>query len=143
MQGNFLFSLSLISKMKSRIKLQLKLQKSMIQTEPAPWVTLVFFCSDISLGVLTKADLVPKGDHDAWLDIINNKSHLLKHGYYVTRQPSSNEITEGVSWEASRERERNFFTIQSPWCDSDRNRLGTEALTEALSIRLSHMIQER
>ena len=99
--------------------------------------------SDITLGVLTKADLVPKGDHDVWLDILNNKSHPLKHGYYVTRQPSAKEMSENPSWETTQIIECTFFQSQSPWCELDRNRLGTEALTEALSTRLSHMIQHR
>ena len=115
----------------------------MIRNESALWVTCGFGQTDVPLGVLTKADVVPTGEHDVCVDIFNNKSHALKHGYYIARQPSAKETNQDMSWEDSQDIERAFFQSQSPWCNLDMNRLGTQALAEALSTKLSHMIQDR
>lgn len=91
-------------------------------------------------GVLTKADTVGEGEYETWLKILKGKSHQLNLGYYVTRLPSQKEIT--WTWEQAREKERNFFQSAAPWCHVDKNRKGTERLTEALSVKLSQMIGE-
>ena len=45
-----------------------------------------------------------------------------------------------LTWERAREKERNFFQSKDPWCHLEKNRKGTERLTEALSVKLSQMI---
>ena len=81
-----------------------------------------------------------EGEYETWLKIINGKSHQLNLGYYMSRLPSPKEMT--LSWEAARQKERNFFQSKDPWCHVDKNRKGTEKLTEALSVKLSQMIGE-
>ena len=92
------------------------------------------------LGVLTKADTVGEGEYETWLKILNGKSHQLHHGYYTTRLPSPKEMNQ--TWEEARNKERNFFMSKQPWCHVDKNRVGIGKLTEALSVRLSQMIEE-
>jgi len=49
-------------------------------------------------GVLTKADLVPNGEHDQWLQIVrNNGEHRLTHGYYLTRQLTTEQRKAGFT----------------------------------------------
>ena len=78
------------------------------------------------------------GEYETWLKILNGNSHHLNLGYYVTRLPSPKEMA--LSWEQARQKERNFFQSKDPWCHVDKNRKGTEKLTEALSVKLSQMI---
>jgi len=66
---------------------------------------------------------------------------MLHHGYFMTRLPANLKEMQ-QTWEASREMERNFFTSRYPWNKLDKSRLGTAKLTEALSTRLSIMIEE-
>jgi len=90
--------------------------------------------------VLTKADLVPEGEHASWIDILENKTHRLHHGYYATRLPATKEM--GQSWEDTRRLEKKFFQSTQPWNKVDRNRTGVENLVGALSVRLNRMIEE-
>lgn len=91
-------------------------------------------------GVLTKADTVMEGEYETWLNILNGKSHQLHHGYYATRLPSPKEMNQ--TGEEARKKEVNFFQSRQPWCNVDKNRVGIGKLTEALSVRLSQMIEE-
>lgn len=91
-------------------------------------------------GVLTKADLVQEGEHEHWLKIINNKSHILHHGYYMTRLPAN--PTETLQNADARPKEARYFAGHQHWKTADRNRLGIPKLTDALSTRLSIMIEE-
>jgi hypothetical protein len=59
----------------------------------------------------------------------------------MTRLPANSKEMQ-QTWEASREMERNFFNSRQPWNKLDKSRLGTAKLTEALSTRLSIMIEE-
>ena len=95
-----------------------------------------------SLGVLTKADTVQEGDHAQWIKILNNESHILRRGYYVTRLPGPTTAEANQSWEQARDNEHKFLK-KKPWSLSDKNRLGIEKLTEALSIGLATMIEEK
>lgn len=84
------------------------------------------------------------GEHHNWFKILSNQSHKLQLGYYATRLPSSQEMDQ--TWEQARQAEASFFLSTEPWNSksnaSDRSRLGTNKLTEALSMRLSEMITE-
>jgi hypothetical protein len=46
------------------------------------------------------------------------------------------------SWEASRQIEDNFFKRNKLWNKTEKARLGTGNLTQALSKKLSQMIEE-
>lgn len=90
--------------------------------------------------MLTKADTVPEGEHDIWISILENKSHRLHHGYYVTRLPATKEMDQ--SWKETQSKEKTFFQSNQSWNKVDRKRTGVENLARALSLRLTQMIEE-
>ena len=92
-------------------------------------------------GVLTKPDTVGEVDCDIWLKIVNNKSHILHHGYYLTRLPRDEKEMQQTPTK-SREMESNYLQGHQRWGKVDKNRLGTAKLAEVLSTRLSLMIEE-
>ena len=95
-------------------------------------------------GVLTKADLVTKGEEAKWFDVFRNKTFPIEHNYYVTRQPTTHQRQSGMTWDERRAQETAFFNDHSSiWRNEDRNRQGTEKLVAALSNRLSIMISKR
>jgi hypothetical protein len=93
-------------------------------------------------GVLTKADTLQEGEYDQWIKILNNESHYLRRGYYVTRLPGPTAKEMAQTWDESREIERRFFKKQ-PWSQlSDKTRCGIDKLKEALSSGLAKMIEQ-
>jgi Dynamin central region len=95
------------------------------------------------LGVLTKPDTVESGELEAWENVMRNKSHPLRHGYYLTRFPKSDEKEMNMSLDKARKLEQDYFLGNSQWNKFDRNRLGSAKLAEALSRLLSQMIEEQ
>ncbi|GJE98371.1 P-loop containing nucleoside triphosphate hydrolase protein [Phanerochaete sordida] len=95
-----------------------------------------------TIGVLTKPDTIQRGEEDAWLRILEGASHPLKHGYFVTKQPSPMELEEKVSFSEARRREKVFFEETAPWCHKSglSDRMGTPHLTKALSKLLGGVI---
>lgn len=86
--------------------------------------------------------MVGHGEHDVWLRVVNNESHVLHHGYYITRLPA-NEKEMAQDWNQSRITEKNYLTGNQIWSSvKDKGRLGTPNLAEKLSKRLSRMIEE-
>ena len=96
----------------------------------------------LTTGVLTKPDTVEAGGHESWFRSIQNKHHILKHGWYVTCQCSMEELSKNLPWEKVGQMEQLFFR-QEPWSKLDASRLGTPKLVSALSSLLSTIIQER
>lgn len=90
--------------------------------------------------MLTKADTVSQGEYDSWISILENKSHKLHHGYYVTRLPTTQEM--GQSWEQTRIKEEKFFKSHEVWHKVDKLRCGTQNLASATGILLTQMIEE-
>jgi hypothetical protein len=83
---------------------------------------------------------VGQGEYEPWFNILKGKTHQLHYGYYATRWAAPKEMEQ--TWSESRKKEENFFNSKDPWCHVDKNRVGIEKLTEALSVRLSQMIEE-
>jgi ribosome biogenesis GTPase A len=96
-------------------------------------------------GVLTKADLVPNKEHDQWLQILRNSGeHRLIHGYYVTRQLTTEQREEGfTTLDETGESEDKYFERHPVWCRVNASLRGTSNLTNALSRHLAIMIQDR
>jgi hypothetical protein len=96
------------------------------------------------LGVLTKPDTLTSGatrQKEAWIDVIEGKKHVLKHGYYCTRQPEDSDRSRGITFDEARQVENAFFQQTLPWSKSIQiERFGTRNLTEKLSILLSEKI---
>ncbi|THH23246.1 hypothetical protein EUX98_g7932, partial [Antrodiella citrinella] len=97
-----------------------------------------------TIGVLTKPDTVLRGEHANWLRVLDGVSHPLKLGYFVTKQPSPEELEEDLSFLTVRERETFFFAETSPWKDRTdlHPRFGTPKLTQELSKVLGMLISK-
>lgn len=53
-----------------------------------------------TIGVLTKADLIPEGgNHDQWLSIMNGEAHQTGLGYFITSRPQGKDLDELKAWE--------------------------------------------
>lgn len=99
-----------------------------------------------TIGVVTKPDTISDGRTN-WMEIIcgNLEKNRLRHGYYVTKQPGSNN-SQGISFSAAREGEERYFREEDPWASASeplKGRLGTKKLTSALSILLSSFIDNK
>lgn len=99
-----------------------------------------------SIGVLTKPDTLPPGDKpDQWLKILDGKQFELGHGYFVTKQPDSIQLRDGITHDQARESEIEFFS-RKPWIDvfsKFRARFGTPALHAKLSQLLANEIASK
>ncbi|KAJ7066228.1 P-loop containing nucleoside triphosphate hydrolase protein [Mycena amicta] len=86
---------------------------------------LIFTDSDPELkertvGVLTKVDRIVDDMKPAWLDTFNNKTRKLDNGWFAVKLPAGGDIPE-----------------------EDRNRLGSEQLTQYISKLLSNLVAAR
>ena len=95
------------------------------------------------VGVLTKPDRYTAPDRVAhWNEVLSGKSYKFGYGYYVARQPSSQEIAMGITHAQAREAESAFFESEQ-WKSrfhGFNERLGTRKLQIALSEMLSRLI---
>lgn len=101
---------------------------------------------DLLLGVLTKPDRIPSGETGNWLSFIRNEKEQLANGWYAVKQPGSQAIEQGITWEQAREQEDIFFATESGWCDLDpiyKKYLRTSNLVSRLSEILSDLISKR
>ncbi|KAJ7107917.1 P-loop containing nucleoside triphosphate hydrolase protein [Mycena epipterygia] len=99
-----------------------------------------------TIGVLTKPDRIPRGDEESWLPLIRNEQEALENNWYCVKQPSSQDLKNGITWEQARSRENDFFTLTPPWCDLDpmyQKYLRTTNLIDRLSSILSDLISKR
>lgn len=56
--------------------------------------------SNRTIGVLTKADLLPpEGNHDQWLSIMKGEAHKTGLGYFITSRPQGKTLEELSKWE--------------------------------------------
>ena len=70
-------------------------------------------------GVLTKPDRIPAGDEHSWLSLIRNEKESLENNWYCVRQPSPNDLKQGITWSEARKREDQFFSSTQPWSELD------------------------
>ncbi|KAJ7648288.1 P-loop containing nucleoside triphosphate hydrolase protein [Mycena polygramma] len=101
-----------------------------------------------TIGVLTKPDrqVIPRGDEQSWLPLIRNEQETLENNWYCVKQPSSQDLKQGITWEEARSRENDFFTVTSPWSELDpmyQKYLRTSNLIDRLSSILSDLISKR
>ncbi|KAJ7159212.1 P-loop containing nucleoside triphosphate hydrolase protein [Mycena crocata] len=99
-----------------------------------------------TIGVLTKPDRIPHGDEESWLPLIRNEQEALENNWYCVKQPSSQDIKEGVTWAEARAAENNFFSLTPPWSKIDpiyQKYLRTSNLVGRLSSILSDLISKR
>jgi hypothetical protein len=92
--------------------------------------------------VLAKVDRIAEGMGPTWLDIFNNKTRKLDKGWFAVKLPAGGDIP----WEAARQQEREWFQQDTLWKSihqEDRNRLGSERLTQYISKQLSNLVADR
>ena len=86
------------------------------------------------------------GDEDNWINFIRNEVETLNHGWFCVKQPDSQQLKRGVTWEEARANEAQFF---ADWVDKHPSlgdmtcQLGTENLVNRLSDILSELIAKR
>ncbi|KAI9690901.1 MAG: hypothetical protein M1822_008521 [Bathelium mastoideum] len=100
--------------------------------------------SDRCIGILTKPDLLQDAV-DVVHGTLSGKKFKLGHGYFVTKQPSSPELAEGIGHDGARARERGFFANNEPWntkLSHFNDRFGTENLRLALASKLASIIED-
>ncbi|KAJ7731654.1 P-loop containing nucleoside triphosphate hydrolase protein [Mycena metata] len=99
-----------------------------------------------TIGVLTKPDRIPHGDEESWLSLIRNERDALENNWYCVKQPSSQDLKQGIIWSVARAREIEFFSQTSPWSELDsmyQPYLRTSNLVHRLSSILSDLISKR
>lgn len=102
---------------------------------------------DSVLGVLTKPDLVDDNPEKiAGIgNIMGGGVFRMDYGWFVTKQLSQKQLSQGISHEKARKAETEFFA-GGPWANdlaTYQTRFGTENLQNALSkILTSHILEE-
>ncbi|KAJ7119698.1 P-loop containing nucleoside triphosphate hydrolase protein [Mycena epipterygia] len=99
-----------------------------------------------TIGVLTKPDRIPRGEEENWLPLICNEQETLENNWYCVKQPSSQDLKQGITWEDARARENDFFSLTPPWSELDpmyQKYLRTSNLIGRLSSILSDLISKR
>ncbi|KAE9380651.1 hypothetical protein N431DRAFT_325544 [Stipitochalara longipes BDJ] len=95
------------------------------------------------VGVLTNPDHVSVR-HLEYEKILLGKAHIVRHGYYVTKQPAENSILNGPNYHAlARQEETDFFDTHQLWTGdwaNFRDRCGTGSIQEFLSTQLATQI---
>jgi hypothetical protein len=77
-----------------------------------------------------------------WKDVLQGKSHPLKHGYYCVRLPDDDERSSHISHDECENLATALFESTSPWSDiADRSRFGTANLVTDLSKLLIDLIE--
>lgn len=86
------------------------------------------------------------GTEDSWIRRLKNQDDPLAHGWFSVKQPDSRAIADGITYEAARDEEKQYFSNTAPWSTLDfehRSRLGTSRLVERLSDVLTDCISLR
>jgi hypothetical protein len=89
---------------------------------------------------------IPRGDEESWLPLIRNEQETLENNWYCVKQPSSQDLKQGITWEEARTRENDFFALTPPWSELDpmyQKYLRTSNLVDRLSSILSDLISKR
>lgn len=92
-----------------------------------------------TLGVLTKPDLVDKGAERTVVDMVEGRSHELRLGWCIVKNPGQQDILN-PAFDRYAEEDSFFRTVQ-PWNSLPMDRLGVDALRERLQIILAAHIR--
>ncbi|KND92575.1 Interferon-induced GTP-binding protein Mx [Tolypocladium ophioglossoides CBS 100239] len=94
--------------------------------------------SSRTIGVLTKADLLPKGgisNYDQWLTIMKGETHQTGLGYFITSRPQGKDLEELKKWEEHVFEDHSFDDWPEDFHQFS-DRCGIEKLKAFLSERL-------
>lgn len=127
------------------------MQRTLTLTASVPSVSLIKSRYQIanvnaSLGVLTKPDRIPIGEEASWLPFIRNEKESLENGWFCVKQPSSNELKQGLTWDDARAMENQYFSSTAHWAELEgiyQCYLRTSNLVKRLSAVLSDLIAKR
>ena len=101
----------------------------------------------ISLGVLTKPDLIPEGSrHDKLMEVFDEKRFALGHGYFVVKNLNQVEMGRGLTHTQARVKEHQFFSQGTPWSTEFshyQHRFGTLNLQSFLSGKLAEEMTKK
>ncbi|KAF2136013.1 uncharacterized protein K452DRAFT_303099 [Aplosporella prunicola CBS 121167] len=118
-----------------------------IQNSSAAYLANKAGASNRCIGILTKPDRADKGnqgDYVRWLSILQGKLFALGYGYHVVKNPSQQELDQGMTHAEARHQEKAWFQGMYPWRGPEfrayRDRFGTEHLQEKLSHLLASQI---
>jgi len=99
------------------------------------------------IGVLTMPDKLSSDDYD---NILNQRTYVLPHGYFVTKRPGKNSgHLRGPNYHAlARQEEEDFFNTDPMWRDGGdwarfRSRCGTGTIQKYLSREFANLILQR
>lgn len=100
---------------------------------------------DRCVGVLTNPDHLSTR-HPEYEDVLKGTEHVLRHGYFVTKQPGDGDFSSGTDFELRRKQEEKFFDENALWSGQwscFRERCGTRPIQEFLARELAFQILER
>ncbi|KAH9007584.1 P-loop containing nucleoside triphosphate hydrolase protein [Lactarius deliciosus] len=99
-----------------------------------------------TIGVLTKPDRIPAGEEAIWVNRVQSGGMGGGIEYFSVKNPDSQDIRNGITYEQAREREAEFFSTTEPWSNLEwlyQRRLGTDKLTRRLGQVLYSLISKR
>jgi hypothetical protein len=135
-----------------RTKAHIALLLSVIHRVTAPSVVQIFHdglpcCANANrVGVLTKPDRIPPGEEAIWINKIQRGGKDGGIEYFSVKNPESQDIRNGITYEEARDNEAEFFSRKAPWSDLEwlyKRRLGTDKLTRRLGQVLTDLISRR
>ncbi|PFH61361.1 hypothetical protein XA68_17539 [Ophiocordyceps unilateralis] len=94
-----------------------------------------------TIGVLTKADLLPEGNHEQWLNIMKGQAHHTGLGYFITSRPPTKDLEDLTKWENSVFEEQSFERWPRTF-HPFTSRCGIEKLITFLSEKLGEEFQK-
>ncbi|KAN0086625.1 P-loop containing nucleoside triphosphate hydrolase protein [Elaphomyces granulatus] len=95
-----------------------------------------------TVGVITKCDALQPGDEKEVLQVAQNSVERLKHGWFLVKNRSTQDILRGVSLKQRNLNEKTFFQ-NPPWNALPKQRMGIDALKDFLGqLLLSHIRKE-
>jgi ribosome biogenesis GTPase A len=90
------------------------------------------------IGVMTKADLLPKEEHAArnWLEMLHGRAHLTGNGYFITSRQGSDLEEQNKMEEAFFNRTADATGNWPEAFDEFKEKCGVEKLKAFLSLKL-------
>ncbi|CAE1329480.1 MX1 [Acanthosepion pharaonis] len=94
-----------------------------------------------TFGVLTKADLIDKGNEESILKILNNEVIPLSKGYTIVKCRGQSALLKNESLKETLEKEKIFFQNHDVFRNLDKSQWGIETLSRKLAYDLFSFIK--
>lgn len=92
-----------------------------------------------TFGILTKPDLVDKGSEGAVISLVEGKTHQLRLGWHLLRNPGQADLKSTLR--SRNDLEMDFFTKVHPWSMLDEGKVGIVSLRSRLQEVLEDHIR--